>query len=190
MTARTTIRILGLLAVMTALTGGCAPSLGLTPPESAGPAPHAAAGRQPSTYTPTKPTLPAAARQRTGAGAAAFSRYFFAVVGFSWGMPRAGLVGGLSAPDCQACTNYAGEAERLIAAHERFASPPLAVESVRVLRRTGDGYEISAAVEQQATRVYNLDGSLARDQAREELTMLVETRWTATGWQVLSVRKS
>ena len=102
----------------------------------------------------------------------------------------AGLVGGLSAPDCQACTNYAGEAERLIAAHERFASPPLAVESVRVLRRTSDGYEISAAVEQQATRVYNLDGSLARDQAREELTMLVETRWTATGWQVLSVRKT
>lgn len=65
----------------------------------------------------------------------------------------------------------------------------MAVESVDVVTKTGDGYEIRADVEQLAARVYNLNGSLARKQASEALTMVVQTKWSSQGWRVVSVRK-
>ncbi|MEI2779449.1 MAG: DUF6318 family protein [Tetrasphaera sp.] len=192
---RTTL--VALAAIVAVIVAGCLPDL--TTGSSTGPTTRASAtslgpsepesSPAATAYEPKKPKLPTAARRANGAGAAAFTGYFFELVGFAWAMPQTGLIEDVSLRDCQACANYAGEADRLISTHERFASDPLAVESVDVVTKTGDGYEIRADVEQLAARVYNLNGSLARKQASEALTMVVQTKWSSQGWRVVSVRK-
>ncbi len=73
-----------------------------TPSSTASPSPTAT----PISAQPTKPTLPAANRQDTAAGARATAVYWLRTLGYAFDSGDTKPMRAISFPNCQACANY------------------------------------------------------------------------------------
>ncbi len=116
-----------------------------TPPGGA--APSAGSTSASATSSPTSPSpsaspsteVPAAAREKSEAGAEAFTRYFFEQVNVAWTEPRPGLIASLSDPDCEFCSTTEKAAAALQQANQRYESDPLNVLDLRLFSGAPEG---------------------------------------------------
>jgi hypothetical protein len=196
------IRFLAIVAVVAILASGCTsgessprpsssaspsgPSTALTSPSPSrtGPlttGPNVRPGEKP-------PTLPAAAKQHTPAGALAFAEYYFQA--FDWGYATSDpfLVQEISGPKCTACQRYVNGLETLTQSAGYVRGGRVSLESAKLVTgsfRVKSDYVVELVNREQAVVLVKpgVTPTTAQAAVRDD-TSLVFASWVAGRWQV------
>ena len=160
-----------------------------TSSSSASPSPTTSPSPSPSP-SDTGPTIPAAAREQTPAGAEAFVKYFFTQFNVAWTEPRPGLIKSLSDPQCQFCQKAESAATDLAGHGERYASDPVSLKTVDAFGGAPKGQQFVAIRHvQNAVKVVNGTGSVVTSDPRAENDFYVTLRWKGDRWTLLEMER-
>lgn len=140
-----------------------------------------------TTATPT-PGVPAAARQKTKAGAEAFAAYFLGQVNEAWTTPDADLLEPLCLSTSKSCEAFKQTARDLESQSQRYRTSPVTIERVMSSSQDGNGAVVDLAVIQNKVDVINSDGSVALTDQRKLLVSQSTLTWVNAGWRVALVK--
>lgn len=151
------------------------------------PAPPVAAETAISTPSPS-PTMPAAARTTSNAGAIAFVRYWFSVYNHAtWTLTSAELTP-ISDSSCVFCNRAKQTVESLRAGDRRVEGGRLTVANVKLIRGGTSGMRLDCAYDQEASSILDEGGTkLSTEKAKKSAKMLVAVTWTGKQWTMLDV---
>jgi Family of unknown function (DUF6318) len=138
----------------------------------------------------TDPSIPAAARAHTPAGAEAFVRYFIERLNVAWTVPRAGILSPLCQASSKACAAFERDAARLTAEGHRYDGDPVTVEFIGALDYPGPNkLDVLANVVQERRSEIDAAGRTYVTDKRKILRFNFELLYTAQTWSVSSIRK-
>lgn len=145
---------------------------------------------------PGPTTLPAAARQRTRAGAVAFVKHFLTEYNRAVTTPMTGLLPPLSLPACGTCDGLEGHARWLAKNAYRFSAAPVRTDLVHGVG-SNSGTEVVASdpaffvdvlPQQRAVDVTDRRGRPVKQLPAERGTLDFELRWTTSGWRAAKIK--
>lgn len=185
--------LLGVL-VLAALTGCGSGSVGPDPTAPSTPVPGASAGSAspavPTSLPPLPGQVPAPARARSEAGAAAFVTHYFLVLNTAWMTPKAGLLPPLADPGCTACSVFEQTALMLTADGQRYTSVPNTVQSVAPAggaEPSADSYPVVATVSQNGASIVDGQGEVAGTDPRTTVKFRFTLHHDGARWQVREI---
>lgn len=189
--------VLGVVAavVLGGCTDGADPAPTPTPSvTSASPSatlsPSASASASPSA-TASGPTIPAAARAQTPAGAEAFVRFFFDQVNLAWTKPEPGAIAAVSSTDCKFCATTESLASYLGENGQHYTEKPVTVEDVGAISGAPAGQQyLVATLIQNASTVVDAQGKVTKRDARKRLPRNVALKWINGEWRMFAVEKT
>jgi hypothetical protein len=139
----------------------------------------------PITAPTIDPTIPAAARAHTPAGAAAFVRYFYSQLNIAWSKPQTGLISALSAKTCKTCAALEGTTADLAAKRQHYRGEVLAVKTIGSIAES----EVLVVGEQPIGAVIDVTGAVVKSGTKAQLLKFVVTvTWSSEGWRVEEIR--
>lgn len=130
-----------------------------------------------TTYVPVKPTLPAAAKEHTDAGAVAFVKYYLDVVNYAWTKPDPDMIEPISLKKCSSCGNYATVAEKLASAREHYVGPVLESKKLLHVVTVGQETNVVGDVRLFASEIEDKNGRRRQAQQAELLRLGFELAW-------------
>lgn len=137
----------------------------------------------------TDPTIPAAARAHTPAGAEAFVKYFYSQLNIAWSKPEAGLISRLSATTCKTCTNFEREAAKSVANYERVIGESISLTTVETSDATDPARMTVLAIGfQPESVVVDAKGKTVQTLQRERVRNVVTLQWGASGWRLEEIQ--
>ena len=149
--------VAGVLAA--AVLGGC-DSSSEDPVGTPTPSPSASSSSASPSASPTPsptasgPEVPAAAREKTDAGAEAFVKYFFDQFNVAWTKPEAGLISSLSTKDCKFCSTTETQAKWLVDNKQRYDKLPVTLLDMEAIAGAPDGQiYLTGTLRQNATNI-------------------------------------
>lgn len=151
----------------------------------------------PSSAVPSSPAVvaagvvPAAARQRTPAGAMAFVRHFFAEYNRAVTTPATGLLAPLSLPTCSTCSALDGDAQKLVEVEEKYVVPPCRVESVTCVECSEEQetqWGMGAWVFSRRADIVDRAGVVRQTTASSSDMFMATIEWRAQGWSMARLR--
>ena len=134
------------------------------------------------------PNIPAAARANTGAGAEAFTKYFFAQLNVAWATPKAGLVAALSVPACKTCAAFEGTATELEAKRQHYRGDVFSVSSINLLGVGPRGHELLVVGRQEAGATVDQAGKVIETSAAQAGKFVISLRWTDGAWKAIELQ--
>lgn len=185
--------VAGMLAA--GVLAGCdsSPDDPVTPtpsPSVSSSSPSPSASPSPS-VTESGPQIPAAAREKTDAGAEAFVKYFFDQFNVAWTKPEPGLIKSLSDPECQFCAK--GEAAALdLATHdEKYAGQPVTIEKAEVFGGAPENQQfVQVRHVQNAVDIVDAKGAVVASDPKQKSTFFVTLRWSGGSWRLLEMERT
>lgn len=136
----------------------------------------------PST-TPAKIILPPAATAHTEDGAKAFVTFFVEQMGQSAYQADSAVVAALSGPNCRGCKTLIDYADELKAKDHHVDRQSLRLHGQIVYpNSTPDRYIIDALIEDQPSKIVDLQNTTVSNQAGEKFTLRNTVSWSAGGW--------
>src|SRR5665647_2488666 len=140
----------------------------------------------PPTVSPTTdPNIPLAARAHTPAGAAAFTKYFFAQLNVAFGQPKTGLVSALSDPTCKTCLALEGTAADLTSKRQHYRGDAFALERVGSIGES----EVLVVGTQPPGAVVDINGSVVKSRTEAQpIKFSVTVSWFSQGWRIREIR--
>ena len=144
----------------------------------------------PTTAGPTiDPSIPAAARAHTPAGAEAFVRYFIQRVNLAWTAPRAGILSPLCQASAIACSANEHTATRLTKEGHHYNGNPITVVFIGLLDSTGKNQlGIIANVIQERRSEVDAAGKIYVTDQHKNLRLHFELLYTGQAWSVASTK--
>ena len=167
-----------------------------TPP--AGASPSAGSGSTSAGPSPTSPSppaspsseVPAAAREKSEAGAEAFTRHFFEQFNEAWTQPREGLIASLSDPACEFCDKTESTAAFLVKEGQRYSTDPVTIVELATL--TGaprDQWYLACDLVQNRSDIVDTSGTVVATDPRKEVAFNIAVTWSSSGWRMRGVEK-
>lgn len=185
--------VLGAVVVTTALTGCQGVANSIFPPSTVTPtlltaAPPTAPMTPKASSTSARPvTVPSAAQQKTKAGSAAFTQFFWGQFNTSQMTPDPNALRSLYLDACLPCTAYLDAAEALQDNAQRYAQPPFVLKSVKADTLSGDTATVISTIEQQAAAVVDRRGATVGTATKRSPTFLVTLEWSGI-WKVKDIQ--
>ena len=176
--------------LLSACGGGAKPdpSSSISSPTTSTSAPTAPVSPTPA-GPPIDPSIPAAARAHTPAGAEAFVRYFYQQVNAAWTTPSAGLISALSSPVCKSCSELETTANQLLRKKQHYDGPPVTIASVGALADLSPGQaQVLVTFIQEHRNVVDASGHVALTDQRKTGKFIATVGWLTQGWSVLAVK--
>ncbi|MBD3783246.1 MAG: hypothetical protein IE926_09885 [Micrococcales bacterium] len=172
-------------------SGGDDPVVSPTPTASSTSASPSASSSPSPTPSSTGPDIPAAARQKTNAGAEAFVRFFFDQFNVAWTQPQPGLIKALSDPACQFCAKAESTAQYLNAHAQRYQSVPSTLLTVDVFGGAPTGQQFTEIhLVQNAAKIVDSAGKVVDTDPRLDKRYYVTLKWAGDGWRLLELEKT
>lgn len=141
--------------------------------------------------TASGPQIPAAAREKTDAGAEAFVKYFFERYNTAWTAPAPGLILELSDPACEFCTRAEKTAVTLEGRGDRYDRAPVSVRSVEQFVGAKDPQKfLFVELVQNRANVVSESGEVVHTDKRAELRSNVVLVWRDKRWFLLGVEEA
>lgn len=142
------------------------------------------------TKTPTTdPSVPAAARAHTPAGAEAFTRYFIERVNIAWTEPRAGSLLPLCQSSALACVAYERDATRLAKEGHRYDGNPVSITFIGVLDATNPNrFDVLANLVQERRSEIDSAGKIYVTDKRKKVRLNFELLYTDHAWSVATIK--
>jgi hypothetical protein len=183
---RTAITALSCLSVLA--LGACSDD---DPEPKFAPTPSTSAPTSPSTTAasgPAEPTMPAAAGQRSDAGAEAFVRYFIEVLNFAQRTGNTGTLDQISTPNCSACAGYITAIDTAYGGGGRVEGGQIQVGRLRELPKDY-GADWGAYGQGRATPqvIFSGDGS-KKSYVGGQFPLYVYPKWDGRGWAMQWMR--
>lgn len=138
--------------------------------------------------TATGPEVPAAAREKTDAGAEAFVRYFYTRINEAWTKPDSTALVDLSASTCQFCMKMTDRARALEKAKQRYASDPVTVGDLRKVPNAPEGSVFfDMELTQNQVDIVDVNGAVVDADDRKQGYFDVGVRWQEARWVFLDM---
>lgn len=143
-----------------------------------------------SSTSPTKtPSLPAAARVHSSAGAEAFVRHYLAQVNRAWMTPDAAVLQGLASSSCKTCANFAMTARSLQRDKLHYEGAPATISvSIVLPESTPDLVAIQLVYIQNKVRIVDVNGRVDEQLKRIPGLSEVTVTWASHGWIILGIK--
>ena len=187
---KSSVAILAASILLSACGGGAKPdpSSSTASPTTSTSAPTASVS--PTTASPTiDPSIPAAARAHTPAGAEAFVRYFYQQVNAAWTTPSAGIIAALSSPGCKSCSELEATAAKLTQEKQHYDGPPVTIVSAGGLADVSPGHaQVLVTFIQEHRNVVDASGHVALTDQRKTGKFVATLGWSTQGWSVVAVK--
>lgn len=198
-TTVTSAAVLATVVALSSCAGGSEDSgptgASLSSPESSSAPLNTSSAPHSTSSTPTKSTLassaagpifpkgvPAAAQQRTGKGAMAFTAHFIKQLNLSWTSADPTLLKPLCVlPGSKACDAYIRTATDLRSKKQRYDGDPLTFSSLLILAPEGDKTPVLMNGVQNRRNVISKRGTIILTDARKTLRIVFALIWTNTG---------
>lgn len=135
-------------------------------------------------YVPVKPTLPAAAKRHSDAGAVAFVSYYWEALNYAWTKPDGTLLPRLSLPGCKGCENFQGAAADFQAKSWRYSSPPVQLISAIHVITDRDGVRVVTKVRKLPASIFDETGARVHTQTKGDQLWGFDALWTGSGWRL------
>ena len=189
---KSSVAILAASILLSACGGGAKPdpSSSTASPTTSTPTASASVSVSPTTAGPTiDPSIPAAARAHTPAGAEAFVGYFFERLNLAWTAPRAGILSPLCQPSAIACAANEHTATRLAKEGHHYNGNPITVVFIGLLDSKGKNQlGILANVIQERRSEVDATGKTFVTDQRKNLHLHFELSYTGQAWSVASTK--
>ncbi len=176
--------------------GGC-DSSAEDPVETPTPSPSvSSSSASPSTSPSPSPTasgpdVPAAAREKTDAGAEAFVEYFFDQFNVAWTKPEAGLISNLSTEDCKFCATTETQAKWLVDNKQRYDKLPVTLLDMEAIAGAPEGQiYLTGTLRQNETNIVDESGAVTRTDAKKSLPRNIGLKWQGDRWLMFAVEKT
>ena len=137
--------------------------------------------------TPSAAPVPEPAKQRTGAGAVEFLRFYYAEVGRSQTNPGSVDFGPLSYPGCTSCAEAVKAQERDVTSGAYTKEPAMVIEytAVRDVPNSGDDTYVDYTVQEKPLPYYvRGQDEPAGTLTAKSATRIAVIRWTKDGWKL------
>ncbi len=139
----------------------------------------------PTSAKPTKPTLPAANRQDTTAGARATAVYWLKTLGYAFDSGDTKPMRAISFPDCQACANYGDAIDDVIRMGGKITTlhkfRPLTSTVIHASRSTAS---VAVSYLTGQSRVHYPHKKDQTSDRSVKLRSKMVLTWTSHGWKV------
>ncbi len=178
----TPVRALAVASVAAGLllAAGCT---GMSDPSPSTTSIGASSTSSPSPTPPATPSVPAAARAHTEAGAEAFVRFYIDQLNLAWTRPSDAVLPPLSHPDCVSCKNMQSTAEDLAAHSQHYRSNPVAVVTAASFPGAPSGQQfVRLLLDQQEVDVVDESGKVMLTDQSKKLTRTVVVIWEGGAW--------
>jgi uncharacterized protein DUF6318 len=185
--------VAGMLAA--GVLAGCdsSPDDPVTPtpsPSVSSSSPSPSASPSPS-VTESGPQIPAAAREKTDAGAEAFVKYFFDQFNVAWTKPEAGLISSLSSKDCKFCATTETQAKWLVDNKQRYDSNPVDLLDMEAIAGAPEGQiYLTGTLRQNQTNIVDDSGAVTRTDPKKNLPRNIGLKWQGDSWRMFAVEKT
>ncbi|SDQ46483.1 DUF6318 family protein [Quadrisphaera sp. DSM 44207] len=178
------IAVVGVLA-LSACSGGDEPD-----PAPAPPSPSAGAPAETATPTPTEtatatvvpPVMPPEARERTTAGAEAFTRFYFDAVNHGFRTGDTSLMEAHSMEECTSCSSTRDYIREPVDRGGTWEGTALVIREMAVAPLEEAGAIVDVYLEQPAGVVHDADGSITEEPAQPPWVASVYLRWREGEW--------
>lgn len=144
----------------------------------------------PSSLPPLPGSVPAPARERTEAGAAAFVEHYFLALNTAWMTPKAGLLPPLADSGCSACSVFEQTALMLQVDKQRYSGVPNTVQSVAAAAGkspTDAAYPVVATVSQNGASVVDGTGKVVSTDRRAVVKFRFTLHHDGSAWRVQAI---
>lgn len=128
--------------------------------------------------------IPAAAREKTDAGAEAFVRYYLDQSAVAWMKPDASALDGLATASCNSCARLDSVAAQLVADGQRYSTTPIAIRTLKVIRSSSSEVAFDAALTENAVSVVDAKGSKVDSYPRRNITRAISVVWKGESWRL------
>ncbi|HZC71511.1 MAG TPA: DUF6318 family protein, partial [Jatrophihabitans sp.] len=139
------------------------------------------------------PTLPAAGRTNTPAGAAVFASFYIRALDWGYATMDSTLAKSLFAPSCRGCARFASIIDSAREEGDHFTGGRISISRYELAdndRRMRAARAVDVTYAQQAVEQVAADGSVdARAPALTHLVRRVWLRWNSPGWTVVETLK-
>lgn len=132
---------------------------------------------------PVKPEFPAAAKKHTDAGAVAFVEYYWAAMNYAWMKPDTKILVDLGAASCKSCANLQDSAVLFADKRQRFAQPPIAVDSIELVYSAGENAQVFTMVRRTAASLVDASGKVISTNTPLTLRRAFKLQWLGR-WEV------
>jgi hypothetical protein len=163
-------------------------TLAMAPPSTETPRPIQSQSPDTSQSTSKPATVPAAAKPKTQAGAAAFVAFFWQQFNRSQMEANPALLPGLFQDSCAPCAAYVDGATALQKGRQHYASPPFVVKSVKTDTLKGSTATVLSPVTQQAAAVADSSNKTLAVATEQDQEFLVTLMWNNNGWKVSDIQ--
>lgn len=131
---------------------------------------------------PVKPEFPAAAKKHTDAGAVAFVEYYWAAMNYAWMKPDTKILVDLGAASCKSCANLQDSAVLFDDKRQRFAQPPIAVDSAQLVLSTRDEARVITQVRRTDASLVDSSGKVLSTNTPVKGFRTFKLRWAGAKW--------
>ena len=131
------------------------------------------------------PGTPTAAKAHTGAGAAAYVKFYLGQAAKSWETPTDDLIPGLGLPTCTSCNSLQQTAKELVAKDHRYSSSVFTFSSVVYLGRDGADFVVDVRGTQNRAHVVDGSGRVVSTDEKAKIHNETTTRWVKGRWFVV-----
>jgi Family of unknown function (DUF6318) len=142
----------------------------------------------PSTAT-TVPSPPVVARERTSDGAAAFVRFYIALINNAYRTGASGPLRKYAAPSCDSCTSIAAAVDDIYNDGGHAEGGQLSIKSLVPSVIDEDIQPtVVVATSTDAFVRFDMTGKVTHRNPASSRTLLFDLKWTTSAWQVVGIR--
>ena len=172
--------------VATVVLSGCqaeeTPPTGASPSASSGGASASPSPTSPSPSASPSSEVPAAAREKSEAGAKAFARFFMVQAAEAWTVPNPALIEHHSSSECDACNELARVAAELRVNGERYDKPPVTLTKLSTIRKSENAYAFDAQLRENAVHVIGRSGEVVDTYPSRQISRAIAVTWEEGRW--------
>lgn len=134
--------------------------------------------------TESGPQVPAAAREKTDAGAEAFITYYIEQSARAWMVPDGSVLDGLSTSSCITCRNLQQKARDLERDKQKYKSTPIRVDKTKIFSSTSSRVVVDLQLTEMPVDLVDAKGTVVEHYPRNKITRAAALVWQEGRWRV------